>query len=1293
MGKGGGYNSNQPASVEDRPKRNGLTTTADETHHPDKSLIIPITSTTEFDPNLFIEIFPSEIPNISSATLTSVLREEEASLAVWADAALGYAKTHKMAESAEVLSAACELEQGALVGGDRADRVRVLASAGIAHLTANQKNPDANNLHKSKPGRASEDERQLAEDRFTQATKIDQFFPMTWVGKAMLNLSRERIEQARFFFDTTLKQAGQVLPALLGMAAVKYAQGLFGEALDLYGRAIALYPETSGASVRVAFGLCCYQLGQVDRAKAAFKRAHEIDKDNVEAMAGCAVLELASLDETSKDYLTKQESAIRMISMANLIDRSNAMVQNHLADHYFWKWSQVPGTVSVTKGSLTLKGSQPINLDPGERIRIGPNFETYASEEENDGGGSAVITVKDPWNMPSAGGLKLWKKDYDRVVDMAKGALSSTEVPEVQAESYFLLARVYHVKADLESAQKYYAKACKLAPGLTPARFGWAQTLIWQGQFEEAETHLRLVLGPSPSATDAHAVLGLLEAKAGKDRKGAAAGLKKAAEDRKGALVRLKKAAELSPTDPELILTQALALQQHETDFPAALERYRKAVEMMEHQGTAVSSEVLTNIGVLCQETNQHDEALKMYESALITLAKSEVTKEGGDTAVECTIKHESNKLFWRYVDSGLKVSGSDVQFTVAEDSNDSTALVDLKVGDHVRFNKWFCSEIISLESEGNVPLGSKITLKDPFVLSDAPAQDKPTDSSLIDLQIKRSNDRLRNPLAVSIAFNMARLHEDTGRTVAAIELHKAIIKRHPSYVNCYLRLACIARDCGSLQDCSQWLQSAFKVDPGNPEVRTLVGNLHLSLCDWAPAQTIFDNLLQTKDPNVEAYSQLSMGNIYFSNLTTPGKFSKHLKHAADFFSRILNKDRGNFYAANGLGTVLAEKAELSKAREVFNRVREVSEDSIPDSLLNLGHIYLAQKQHPQALKMYQTYMSRTSKLGSGKSENNREDAEVLLYISFTYFDWGKQTELQNNSKAADSDERYQQCIKHIELAMKSNRDNLVLRYNLCMAKLQAAHCVLQKQYRNIPRTAQEVRGALQGLEESLPVVRQLLKWKGEGKKIVVPTAMLEDFIKNCSENIDSAKDHLKEEEKKENEAREMRELQRVEALMLQKERELTMVVQKEKEDQERRERERRARDKMRRVENLVSGWEKETKHDESVKAARNPVGEAPQVVDGFNQNEESHVSGANLFDSDSATDDDEPEKDEKKSKAAAQESERSIERPVKPATETSKDLFGDSSDDSSDEELTSSANKRGADSDDDEGNKRHKRG
>ena len=65
---------------------------------------------------------------------------------------------------------------------------------------------------------------------------------------------------------------------------------------------------------------------------------------------------------------------------------------------------------------------------------------------------------------------------------------------------------------------------------------------------------------------------------------------------------------------------------------------------------------------------------------------------------------------------------------------------------------------------------------------------------------------------------------------------------------------------------------------------------------------------------------------------------------------------------------------------------------------------------------------------------------------------------------------------------------------------------------------------------------------------IVVPTAKLEDFIKNCSKNIDSAQDHVKEEGKKGNEAPKIRGLQGADALMLQKKRELTMVMQKEKE-------------------------------------------------------------------------------------------------------------------------------------------------
>ena len=58
--------------------------------------------------------------------------------------------------------------------------------------------------------------------------------------------------------------------------------------------------------------------------------------------------------------------------------------------------------------------------------------------------------------------LKLWKKDYDRVIALAKGAYNSTTVSEMQAESLFQLGRVHHVRHEYENALKLYEKACKV---------------------------------------------------------------------------------------------------------------------------------------------------------------------------------------------------------------------------------------------------------------------------------------------------------------------------------------------------------------------------------------------------------------------------------------------------------------------------------------------------------------------------------------------------------------------------------------------------------------------------------------------------------------------------------------------------------------------------------------------------------------------------------------------------------------------------------------------------------------
>ncbi len=797
----------------------------------------------------------------------------------------------------------------------------------------------------------------------------------------------------------------------------------------------------------------------------------------------------------------------------------------------------------------------------------------------------------------------------------------------------------------MEQANKFYDKACMLSPELNPARFGLAQTLIWDEAYDEAAAHLRLLLGTCSNATDALAALGLLEVKAGKDRR--------------EAFVYLKRAIDLDPFNADLILIEALALQQHESDYPLALDRYRKAVRLLEAQSKAVPADVLTNMGVLCHETKQYGEALEMYEKAL-KAAENEVqdvaaTGETDGNEDWTFVRHKDNALFWRYVDTEVIVKstdGDDKKILTVASSQTEVDFLGVMVGDDISFDMGAETTIkeISKRDDGEIVL---------IVNDDIDLQ-----STGSKLKVKRGNGRFRNPLSISIVFNLARLHESSGRIVPAVELHKAILKQHPSYVNSYLRLACIARDCGSLKDCSEWLKMAVAVAPGNPEVLTLVGNLHLSLCDWAPAQNVFDQLLQQKVPKVEAYSMLSLGNIYFNNLNTPNKYSKHLRHAADFYRRILQKDKANAYAANGLGTVLAEKGELFKAKEIFNRVREVSGDTISDTLLNLGHIYLAQKKHPEALQMYQNYMSRTRSSAGAQSTSKSQDddeAEVLLYISFAYFDWARQTELFNNAKAAPADERYQNSIDYIEQAMKrSKRENVVLRYNWCLIKLQAANCVLQKVNRNIRRTAQEVKNALDGLEESLPILQTMLHWKEEGRKVAISKGMLSGVVNQCKHNIDSAKSHLKEELKNEQDAETLREIQRIEAEATEKQKALKLSLQKEKEAQDLEESEQRARRKMQRVTNLVDGW----KQSEAAAAAKKDStpkkrskGDAPPggVDDEAGLFDTEVPADANALFDDSDDEDDEDAEEEQVGASAPKG--------------TEKELFGDSSSDDEDDD------------------------
>mmetsp|Transcript_40298 Transcript_40298/g.97304 ORF Transcript_40298/g.97304 Transcript_40298/m.97304 type:complete len:306 (+) Transcript_40298:151-1068(+) len=294
--------------------------------------------------------------------------------------------------------------------------------------------------------------------------------------------------------------------------------------------------------------------------------------------------------------------------------------------------------------------------------------------------------------------------------------------------------------------------------------------------------------------------------------------------------------------------------------------------------------------------------------------------------------------------------------------------------------------------------------------------------------------------------------------------------------------------------------------------------------------------------------------------------------------------------------------------------------------------------------------------------------------------------------------------MHHLELAISENTSKTVLlTYNLCMTKLQAANCVLQKLTRNIRRTAKEVEEALNGLEQSLKTVEEILaKKKDQSLKVPIATSTLDDFLNHCRSNIDSAKSHLEEERRREKEVNELRELQRLASESSRKQQELEEQLKKETEAKKQEERDSKAREKMSKIQDLQAGWEMEKAATEQKKTKKAKTAEAPPAEDVLFPEEEEPVNTKNLFEDsdDSDNEAEKPKSDEapaSKPDGTTQEdlfgadSSDDEDVPAKPnvASEgkkntTQEELFGDSSDES-DEELVPSSAKRSAEEDSDE--------
>lgn len=429
-------------------------------------------------------------------------------------------------------------------------------------------------------------------------------------------------------------------------------------------------------------------------------------------------------------------------------------------------------------------------------------------------------------------------KDLHSVKQLAQQAIVSTSSQAVIAEGNYILGKVAHTLGDAAGAFDFYWKALKDAPDMAPAAFGAAQLLMARNELHASLELFDKVLSKNPDDKDTQGFVMLLKAIT------------------KGVVIPLDRLREIAPGfqyEIDLWLIQGKLRQKDPLEHKNALKCFLTAKEIIEvrldAQGLplgvkAVPPEVLSNISVLHHSLGKLDKALQFCKDALLSfkISDDDVVPPSVNNAVPALRNSELEGIFYSWADRmSCRVVVADagrfvITTTSTTDDDNDTQLVDfnkiVSVGDEVLISD-IKHQVQSVVSASEIICYSPVKLEL---------------TSVHDLKLKVSFNNFIDETMTYI-FNLARLFEDRKQTSAAIELYIELLKKHPCYIECYLRLSLISSDMGKLEEASMWLSRALEVNDSTSDATLCLGDLHQRSAQLEDAKKCYDKICQQVRP------------------------------------------------------------------------------------------------------------------------------------------------------------------------------------------------------------------------------------------------------------------------------------------------------------------------------------------------------------------------------------------------------------------------------------------------------------
>lgn len=798
---------------------------------------------------------------------------------------------------------------------------------------------------------------------------------------------------------------------LFGSLLVKFAEALQAWQKNDFVTARACYVDIiernhafCGALPRIGLGFCLARMGHIEAAKLAFKRALQLDPTNATALGALSYLEangqayLASLglvDEAdiSADANAQSKAVRRSFELAKrsiAVEPETPLALLELSHHYFSNWSEVIAEgsgeglrVFATRGSRRLVLSEtdvsllskfkagstikvigkthdgktvsvPMRLVSHEaavavsRNRVEEsNVNKALSEFQPQQGASGaarkllVLNCRQPWALPSAGGLILLTVNIAMSERQARQALQASISIELRCEAAFALGRALHAQFMYNEAASNYSHCLKHMPKHVAARTGLAQC--------------KVAMSPTPNVIV-------------------------------DAIADLKKVLELRPTDrsaTKLLAVMHVMLQRPEE----ALDFARKATELAPWDVTAVA--LFASVSVRAETTKPATEqAIRATEAAIEKLTERA-------TAVPISMYGNVGVLRCRLASFAASTMDRQSEYKRADDA----------------FQKAL-AQLVSEELPGCA------------------------DDLLLNAEAQEAALFSKKGSGATLAFNISILRELQGRTAESeVQLEK-LLKHHPAYLDCHLRLALSALHRGDVKRSDHHATEALNKgrailsSPSHAKgaakdsalyavvtALILLGQLAERQFEKALARELYEKAVAEAGASSDPYALLSIANLDFQDLylipsVTPAqagdalaiaKESREkeaqraqrdevLRKAFDSYKAVLKRWPSNAYAAVGLGNVEAEQGKLEHAREVFLLIREAAPLCAP-ALVSLGHTYVALGQHEAAAQTYAQLLRRFHGHSAGPTSTPEEQAKVLLYVSRAYADgqrWGE---------------------------------------------------------------------------------------------------------------------------------------------------------------------------------------------------------------------------------------------------------------------------------------------------------------